>query len=55
MHTVIDVRNLNLYQGQKGSDIWTSYKKALNEVLDRTDRSRSHEVAFGRQPEYPSA
>lgn len=55
MHTVIDVRNLNLYQGQKGTDIWSSYKKALNTVLDQGDRARALDTGFGRQPEYPSA
>ena len=52
MHTVVDVRNLNLYQGQKPSEIWSSYKRALNAALDQGDRSRALNPDYGRQSEY---
>lgn len=52
MYTVVDVRNLNLYKDLKGSDIWSSYKRALNAALDNGDRSRALNPDFGRQPQY---
>jgi len=55
MHTVCDVRNLNLYSGLKPADIWRSYKRALNEALDAGDRQRPLNPDFGRQHDYASA
>jgi hypothetical protein len=52
MHTVCDVRNLNLYQGMKPDEIWASYKRALHLRLDRADGARQHAPALPSQPEH---
>ncbi len=54
MHTVCDVRNINLYQGLKPEEIWTTFKRNLNAALDKGDRTRAHNPAYGTQPEYQS-
>jgi hypothetical protein len=41
MHTVIDVRNPNLYQGLAPSDIWRSYRRALQQIFDKADSGRN--------------
>ncbi|MNV92460.1 hypothetical protein D3C71_1870620 [compost metagenome] len=52
MHTVCDVRNLNLYKDLAPAEIWRSYRRALNQALDNGDKTRAFNPDFGRQPEY---
>ncbi|MBY3151271.1 hypothetical protein HFO56_02580 [Rhizobium laguerreae] len=52
MHTVCDVRNLNLYKDLAPAEIWRTYRRALNQALDSGDKTRAYNPDFGRQPEY---
>lgn len=51
MHTVCDVRNLTLRSGMTPKEIWDSYKRDLNTLLDRADQSRPRTPEFGRYPD----
>lgn len=52
MHTVWDVRNLNLYKDLAPSEIWRAYRRALSQALDNSDKTRSHNHGFAERPEY---
>lgn len=39
MHTVLDVRNTDLYSSMSPGQIWGTYTRALEKLLDRGDRA----------------
>jgi hypothetical protein len=49
MHTVCDVRNLNLYKSLAPAEIWRAYRRALDQALDNGDKTRAFNPSFGNQ------